>query len=48
MIIKIKQQPQNNKWILTGATEALKENILKYPTYIDLQKEHDKYWKINK
>jgi hypothetical protein len=47
MLVLIKQQPKNNKWILSGATIALKENLLKYPTYDDLRKEHNKYWKLN-
>jgi hypothetical protein len=39
-------QPKNGKWVLKGATEALKENLRKYPKYEDLKKEHNEYWKI--
>ena len=31
---------------LVGAADALKENIKQYPTYADLQKRHDEYFKV--
>ena len=39
---------ENGEWVLDGATEALKENIRKYPTYEDLRKAHDEYWGLSK
>jgi hypothetical protein len=35
---------EKGEWILSGATEALKEHIRKYPTYKDIRREHNKYW----